>query len=87
MVVDAVTYLDPNMLDIKLVGIKKITGGSVVDSQLIQGVAFKKTFSYAGFEQQPKHESVIFVCVYLTFNLFGDIIEFCNVNQKTQGHF
>merc|ERR1719162_95649 len=36
------------------VGIKKITGGSVTDSQLISGVAFKKTFSYAGFEQQPK---------------------------------
>lgn len=24
------------------------------DSQLIAGVAFKKTFSYAGFEMQPK---------------------------------
>ena len=24
------------------------------DSQLIDGVAFKKTFSYAGFEMQPK---------------------------------
>jgi T-complex protein 1 subunit eta len=24
------------------------------DSLLIRGVAFKKTFSYAGFEQQPK---------------------------------
>lgn len=24
------------------------------DSQLISGVAFKKTFSYAGFEMQPK---------------------------------
>ena len=55
MVVDAVTYLDPELCDIKLVGIKKVTGGSVTDSQLIQGVAFKKTFSYAGFEQQPKH--------------------------------
>ena len=55
MVVDAVMYLDADMCDIKLVGIKKITGGSVTDSQLIQGVAFKKTFSYAGFEQQPKH--------------------------------
>jgi T-complex protein 1 subunit eta len=55
MVVDAVTYLDPDMCDLKLVGIKKVTGGSVTDSQLIQGVAFKKTFSYAGFEQQPKH--------------------------------
>ena len=36
------------------IGIKKVTGGSVTDSQLIEGVAFKKTFSYAGFEQQPK---------------------------------
>jgi len=55
MIVDAVTYLDPGMLDIKLVGIKKVTGGSVTESQLVQGVAFKKTFSYAGHEQQPKH--------------------------------
>ena len=55
MVVDAVTSLDPNLCDIKLIGIKKVTGGSVTESQLIQGVAFKKTFSYAGFEQQPKH--------------------------------
>jgi T-complex protein 1 subunit eta len=55
MVVDAVTLLDPELCDIRLIGIKKVTGGSVTDSQLIQGVAFKKTFSYAGFEQQPKH--------------------------------
>jgi T-complex protein 1 subunit eta len=55
MVVDAVTLLDPETLDIRLIGIKKITGGSVTDSQLVEGVAFKKTFSYAGFEQQPKH--------------------------------
>eukprot|EP01035_Chromulina_nebulosa_P018354 gene18354-24047_t len=55
MIVDAVTLLDSELCDIKLIGIKKITGGSVTDSQLITGVAFKKTFSYAGFEQQPKH--------------------------------
>eukprot|EP01039_Chlorochromonas_danica_P001496 gene1496-1630_t len=55
MVVDAVTSLDPDLCDLKLIGIKKATGGSVTDSQLIDGVAFKKTFSYAGFEQQPKH--------------------------------
>jgi T-complex protein 1 subunit eta len=42
-------------LDVRLVGIKKVTGGSVTDSHLVEGVAFKKTFSYAGFEQQPKH--------------------------------
>ena len=53
MVVDAVLSLsdDLNKADI---GIKKITGGSVTDSFLVQGVCFKKTFSYAGFEQQPK---------------------------------
>lgn len=55
MVVDAVLTLDQDLCDIKLVGIKKVTGGSVTDSTLIQGVAFKKAFSYAGFEQQPKH--------------------------------
>merc|ERR1712216_665480 len=33
---------------------KKVSGGSVTDSVLVDGVAFKKTFSYAGFEQQPK---------------------------------
>lgn len=26
----------------------------MTDSFLVKGVAFKKTFSYAGFEQQPK---------------------------------
>jgi T-complex protein 1 subunit eta len=31
-----------------------VTGGSINDSFLVNGVAFKKTFSYAGFEQQPK---------------------------------
>lgn len=36
------------------VGVKKVGGGSVTDSFLVKGVAFKKTFSYAGFEQQPK---------------------------------
>merc|ERR1719313_1442306 len=38
-----------------MIGIKKVTGGAVTDSQLVDGVAFKKTFSYAGFEQQPKY--------------------------------
>jgi len=49
MVVDAVMHLseDLNKDDI---GIKKITGGSVTDSFLVEGVCFRKTFSYAGFE-------------------------------------
>lgn len=55
MVVDAVMSLDQNDLDEKLIGMKKIPGGAMEDSYLVRGVAFKKTFSYAGFEQQPKH--------------------------------
>jgi len=54
MCVDAVSILKEGDLDLKNVGIKKVTGGSVSDSMLVRGVAFKKTFSYAGFEQQPK---------------------------------
>ncbi len=54
LVVEAVETLDTNLLDKDLIGIKMVTGGSVTDSFLVQGVAFKKTFSYAGFEQQPK---------------------------------
>lgn len=31
-----------------------MTGGSLEESRLVSGVAFKKTFSYAGFEMQQK---------------------------------
>jgi len=41
-------------LDKSDIGIKKITGGSVTESYMVKGVCFQKTFSYAGFEQQPK---------------------------------
>merc|ERR1712176_809428 len=53
MTVDAVSKLGQD-LSISGVGIKKVTGGSLTDTLLVDGVAFKKTFSYAGFEQQPK---------------------------------
>ena len=53
MVVDAVERISET-LNKEDIGIKKITGGSVTDSFLVEGVCFKKTFSYAGFEQQPK---------------------------------
>lgn len=53
MVVEAVLSLD-EMLPLNMIGIKKISGGSLEESQLISGVAFKKTFSYAGFEMAPK---------------------------------
>lgn len=50
IVVKAVEHLEED-LDRSFIGIKKVTGGSVTDSFLVEGVAFKKTFSYAGFEQ------------------------------------
>jgi T-complex protein 1 subunit eta len=53
MVVDAVMLLD-DLLPLNMIGTKKVTGGALEDSRLISGVAFKKTFSYAGFEMQPK---------------------------------
>jgi T-complex protein 1 subunit eta len=37
-----------------MIAIKKIPGGDVRQSFLVKGVAFKKTFSYAGFEQMTK---------------------------------
>ncbi|TPX69135.1 hypothetical protein SpCBS45565_g02677 [Spizellomyces sp. 'palustris'] len=54
MVVDAVLHLDQEELNERMIGIKKQPGGAMQESLLIDGVAFKKTFSYAGFEQQPK---------------------------------
>uniref|UniRef100_A0A8C3ZN93 T-complex protein 1 subunit eta n=1 Tax=Denticeps clupeoides TaxID=299321 RepID=A0A8C3ZN93_9TELE len=53
MVVDAVMMLD-ELLPLKMIGMKKVQGGALEDSQLVAGVAFKKTISYAGFEMQPK---------------------------------
>ncbi|KXN90092.1 putative T-complex protein 1 subunit eta [Leucoagaricus sp. SymC.cos] len=54
IVVDAIECLDQNDLDDSLIGVKKIAGGGLQDSLLVRGVAFKKTFTYAGAEQQPK---------------------------------
>ena len=54
MVVSAVQKLDPVMLDLRALGMKKVIGGTLRESFLVDGVGFKKTFSYAGFEQQPK---------------------------------
>uniref|UniRef100_A0A6B2G329 T-complex protein 1 subunit eta n=1 Tax=Myxobolus squamalis TaxID=59785 RepID=A0A6B2G329_MYXSQ len=53
MVVDAVRHIDKHM-PLDMIGIKKVSGGTIQDSKLVMGVAFKKTFSYAGFEMQPK---------------------------------
>lgn len=53
MVVEAVLLLD-DLLPLNMIGVKKVQGGALEDSLLVDGVAFKKTFSYAGFEMQPK---------------------------------
>jgi hypothetical protein len=54
MVVEAVSSLNAENLDLSLLGMKKVQGGGLRDSFLVDGVAFKKTFSYAGFEMQKK---------------------------------
>jgi len=59
MCVDAVKSLlsdvDETRIPVKtMIGIKKVPGGDVRQSFLVKGVAFKKTFSYAGFEQMTK---------------------------------
>jgi len=53
MVVEAVMMLD-ELLPLNMIGIKKVQGGALEDTVLVPGVAFKKTFSYAGFEMQKK---------------------------------
>ena len=52
MVVDAVIAI-VNDDKLNMIGTKKVPGGTMRDSFLVNGVAFKKRFSYAGFEQQP----------------------------------
>lgn len=53
IVVGAVESLDED-LPLDMIGVKMVVGGAMEDSELVNGVAFEKTFSYAGFEQQPK---------------------------------
>lgn len=36
------------------ISVKKVSGGSIEDSFIVDGVAFEKCFTYAGYEQQPK---------------------------------
>lgn len=69
MIVDAVMRLEDD-LNIDLIGIKKEPGGGLEDSLFIDGVAFKKTFSYAGFEQQPKKfENPKIICLNIELEL------------------
>lgn len=70
MVVDAVLALDEATLDLKRLGIHKVQGGGLRDSRLVAGVAFKKTFAYAGFEMQPKRlEGVAVLCLNVELEL------------------
>lgn len=70
MVVNAVAALDQSELNEKLIGVKKVPGGGLQDSLFVNGVAFKKTFSYAGFEQQPKcFENPKIVCLNVELEL------------------
>ena len=69
MIVDAVECLDLGQ-DLSNIGVKKVGGGSVTESFLVAGVAFKRTFSYAGFEQQPKNfSSPKILCLNLELEL------------------
>lgn len=70
MVVEAIETLDPEDLDESLIGVKKVPGGGMQDSLLVQGVAFKKTFTYAGAEQQPKYfENPLILCLNVELEL------------------
>ncbi|TDL28156.1 hypothetical protein BD410DRAFT_739670 [Rickenella mellea] len=70
MVVNAVQCLDPEDLDESLIGIKKIPGGGMQDSILVEGVSFKKTFTYAGAEQQPKSfKNPLILCLNVELEL------------------
>jgi len=67
MIVEAVRSLDRDA-DLDLVAVKKVPGGDVRQSFLVRGVAFKKTFSYAGFEQMKKkfvHPKILLLNVEL----------------------
>merc|ERR1711981_1054215 len=69
MVVDAVMSLD-KLLPLSMIGMKKVPGGSLTDTCLVQGVAFKKTFSYAGFEMQEKrHTNPKIACLNVELEL------------------
>ena len=60
MVVDAVLSIEQDILPLEMIGIKKVPGGALEESRLINGVAFKKTVFYAGFEMQEKTKVGLF---------------------------
>jgi len=52
------------------ISVRQVSGGSITESTLVNGVAFKKLFSYAGFEQQPKYfEKPTILCLNVELEL------------------
>ncbi|ELQ75398.1 Chaperonin complex component, TCP-1 eta subunit (CCT7) [Trachipleistophora hominis] len=58
MIVDTLKGIE-DIDDTRLIGIKKVSGGSISDSEMVDGVAFEKCFTYAGYEQQPKKLQIL----------------------------
>ena len=54
LVVSAVEKLDTHLLDKELIGIKEVTGGSISDSFLVNGVAFQKTTASTKTHVEPR---------------------------------
>ena len=50
IVVDSVVSIDSKYFDKTRIKILKVLGGDISQSLFIDGIVFKKTFSYAGFE-------------------------------------
>ena len=62
LVVTAVQSLD-RLMPLNMIGMKKVQGGALEETELVLGVAFAKTFSYAGFEMQPKSYDGPLICM------------------------
>merc|ERR1719231_255633 len=54
MVVDAVLAIEASNNELGMIGMKKVQGGALQEFMMVEGVAFRKCFSYAGFEQMTK---------------------------------
>ncbi len=62
--------LAKSFADLVLSNNHSCSGGSLDETLLIQGVAFKKSFSYAGFEQQPKKFKDAKVSTYIYIYIY-----------------
>jgi len=83
LLVEAILHLDDDQ-DLSLIGINRVPGGSIEDTVLVEGVAFKKLFSYAGFEQQPKKflkPKIILLDIELELKAVKD-----NAELRVEGH-